>query len=71
MIILVEVDEAQERMEELISLARRGDDVVITKDHQPGCRLRPISDEEAKQIKAQMQDLARNEEKEQSGGAGA
>lgn len=67
--ILVDVGEVQKRLEELIALARRGDEVVVTKDSQPTWRLRPISDEEAERMMAEG--FGQTEEKKASGGEGA
>ena len=40
--ILVEVDEAAERFEELIELVLRGDAIVICRDERPIATLMPI-----------------------------
>lgn len=52
--IIVDLDECQKRFDELIELARRGDQVIITKDYQPMWHMEPISEEEAERIKAEM-----------------
>lgn len=41
--ILVEVTEAANRLEELIELAHRGDEIVICRDERPVARLTPIT----------------------------
>ncbi len=41
--ILVDVTEAAERLEELIELALRGDEIVICRDERAVAMLRPIA----------------------------
>ncbi|MVA54731.1 type II toxin-antitoxin system Phd/YefM family antitoxin [Agrobacterium vitis] len=43
--VLVEVTEAADRLEELIELAHRGDEIVICRDERPVARLTPIAKE--------------------------
>ena len=41
--ILVDVTEAAERLEELVELALRGDEIVICRDERPIAMLTPIA----------------------------
>lgn len=41
--VLVDVTEAAERLEELIELAVRGDEIVICRDERPAAILTPIA----------------------------
>ncbi|MUZ75974.1 prevent-host-death family protein [Agrobacterium vitis] len=43
--IRVEVTEAEERLDELIELAMRGDEIVICRDERPVARLTPVNKE--------------------------
>lgn len=50
--IFVDAAEAAERLEELIDLALRQDDVVIWRGDQPSALLTALSDEEKQQLAA-------------------
>lgn len=41
--ILVDVTEAAERLEELIDLSLRGDEIVVCRDERPAAMLTPIA----------------------------
>ncbi|BCH67444.1 hypothetical protein RvVAT039_pl02770 (plasmid) [Agrobacterium vitis] len=43
--ILIEVTEAADRLQELIELAHRGDEIVICRDGRPIARLTPVNKE--------------------------
>ena len=44
--IIFEIEEAQERMDELLDLAEAGEDVIVTRAGAPLVRLEPIQADE-------------------------